>query len=66
MLADPGDLGQGSVATKWNLSATPTMYVIDLKGVIRYKWLAAPGEKAIDAVLDKLIKEPQPRRTVNA
>ena len=27
------------------------------RGVIRYKWAGGPGEKAIDAALDKLIKE---------
>jgi hypothetical protein len=25
--------------------------------VIRYKWVGSPGEKAIDATLDKLIAE---------
>jgi hypothetical protein len=55
--ADPGDLGQGAIAAKWNLTATPTLYVIDAMGVIRHKWVgSSPGEKAIDAVLDKLIK----------
>jgi hypothetical protein len=53
---DAGHAGAGPIATKWNLSATPTLYVIDHKGVIRYKWAGAPGEKAIDAALDKLIK----------
>ena len=53
---DPGQAGAGPIATKWNLSATPTLYVIDHKGVIRYKWAGAPGEKVIDAALDKLIK----------
>ncbi len=55
--ADPGGLGQGPIVTKWNLPGTPTLYVIDPKGVIRQKWVGSPGEKAIDAVLDKLIKE---------
>jgi peroxiredoxin len=55
--ADPGALGQGAIAAKWNLPATPTYYVLDPKGVIRYKWVGSPGEKAIDAALDKLIKE---------
>ena len=54
---DAGNAGAGPIATKWNLSATPTFYVIDHKGVIRYKWAGAPGEKAIDAALAKLIKE---------
>jgi hypothetical protein len=53
---DPGAAGAGPIATKWNLSATPTLYVIDHKGVIRYKWAGAPGEKVIDAALDRVIR----------
>jgi hypothetical protein len=53
---DPGSAGTGPIATKWNLSATPTLYVIDHEGVIRYKWAGAPGEKVIDTALDKLLK----------
>ncbi len=67
--ADAGPIGQGLIASQWNLSATPTFYVLDPKGVIRYKWLGSPGAKAIDTALDKLIKEaegngkiPTPRR----
>jgi peroxiredoxin len=55
--ADPGPLGQSPIATRWNLSNTPTLYVIDHKGVIRHKWVGSPGEKAIDAALETLIKE---------
>jgi hypothetical protein len=51
-----GNAGAGPIATKWNLSATPTFYVIDSKGVIRYKWAGPPGEKVMDEALDKLIK----------
>ena len=51
--ADPG----GDIAAKWNLTATPTLYVIDPKGIIRHKWVGAPGARAIDDALDKLIKE---------
>jgi hypothetical protein len=53
---DAGAAGAGPIATKWNLSATPTLYVIDHKGVIRYKWAGAPDDKVMDAALDKLIK----------
>jgi hypothetical protein len=53
---DAGAAGAGPIATRWNLATTPTLYVIDHKGVIRYKWAGAPGEKVIDAALDKLIK----------
>jgi hypothetical protein len=41
---DAGTAGAGP-ATRWNLSATPTFYVIDHRGVIRYKWAGAPGAK---------------------
>ena len=54
---DLGNAGAGEIATKWNHSATPTFYVIDHKGVIRYKWTGAPGEKVMDAALEKLIRE---------
>ena len=54
--ADAGNAGAGPIATKWNLSATPTFYLIDHKGVIRYKWAGAPGEAVMDAALDKLIR----------
>ena len=56
---DAGNAGAGPIATKWNLTATPTFYVIDHKGVIRYKWAGAPGEKVLDEALDKLIKAAQ-------
>ena len=53
---DVGNAGAGPIATKWNVSATPTFYVIDHQGVIRYKWTGPPGEKVMDAALDKLIE----------
>ena len=57
--ADVGNAGAGPIATKWNLSATPTFYVIDHEGVIRHKWTGPPGEQVLDAALDKLIKAAQ-------
>ena len=60
---------QGAISDKWKPPGTPTFYILDPKGVIRYKWLGSPGAKAIDTALDKLIKEaegngkiPTPRR----
>jgi hypothetical protein len=55
--ADEGDAGQGPIAAQWNLTSTPTLYVLDAHGVIRYKWVGGPGEKLIDAALEKLIHE---------
>jgi peroxiredoxin len=54
---DLGNAGAGEIATKWNHSATPTFYVIDHKGVIRYKWAAPPGTKVMDAALEEVIGE---------
>jgi peroxiredoxin len=47
---------KGAIAEKWKPAGTPAFYIIDHKGVIRYKWAGAPGAKAMDAALDKLIK----------
>ncbi len=56
--ADTSD-GKGfrPIIRAWNLQGTPTLFVLDHKGVIRYRWLGSPGEKAIDEALNKLIKE---------
>ena len=55
--ADSGTAGAGAIATRWNLTNTPTLYILDARGVIRYKWPGGPGHEAIDSALDKLIKE---------
>ena len=48
---------RGAIADKWKPAGTPAFYIIDPKGVIRYKWAGAPGEKAIDAALEKVLVE---------
>jgi len=45
---------QGSIPMKWNVSGWPTIYVIDSKGVIRFKNVR--GEK-MDEAVDKLLAE---------
>jgi hypothetical protein len=52
---------QDAINAQWNPS-TPCYYVLDPKGVIRYKWVGAPGEKAIDTALEKLINEAEVNR----
>jgi hypothetical protein len=49
---------QDAINAQWNPS-TPSYYVLDPKGVIRYKWIGAPGEKAIDTALEQLINGAQ-------
>ena len=42
---------------RWNYLATPVFYIIDGQGTIRRKWVGKPGEKTIDAALEKLLGE---------
>jgi peroxiredoxin len=56
----PAKEGFGAIAKKWNLAGTPTIYVIDHKGVIRHKWLGSPGDMVIDRVVEELIHEAGP------
>jgi len=48
----------GPIATQWNVSGWPTIYVIDDLGRIRYKNVR--GEK-LDAALEELIAEARAR-----
>ena len=45
---------RGPISTKWNVTGWPTIYVIDHKGVIRYKNVR--GE-AMDEAVDELLAE---------
>ena len=47
---------QEATITNWNPS-TPGYYILDSKGVIRHKWVGAPGEKVMDTALEKRINE---------
>jgi peroxiredoxin len=50
---DGGSMG-GPIATQWAVNAWPTIYILDAKGVIRYK--NTRGE-AMDEAVDSLLKE---------
>ena len=50
---DGGNTG-GPIAKAWNVSGWPTIYVLDAKGVIRYKNIR---EKEMDKAVDKLLEE---------
>ena len=49
--------GLGVISSAWNLMGTPTLFVLDHMGVIRYSRRGVPDAKVIDEVLNKLIKE---------
>ena len=44
----------GPIATRWNVNGWPTTYVLDAKGVIRFKNVR---EKEMDKAVDTLIAE---------
>ena len=44
------------ITARWASRGTPTYYIIDHKGVIRYKWAGYPGVRTIDEALERLVK----------
>ena len=53
---------QSAINATWNKPGTPMYYVLDPKGVIRFKWFGSPGAKAIDRAVEKLIEEAEGNR----
>ncbi len=50
-----GGSTQGPIAKKWNVRGWPTIYVLDHKGVIRYKGVRGEAmDKAVDALLQEM------------
>jgi len=47
----------GPIATTWNVHGWPTIYVLDAKGVIRFKGVRGHDmDKAVDTLLEELEK----------
>jgi len=45
----------GPISAKWNVHGWPTIYVVDHKGVIRYKNVRAEKmDEAVDTLLDEM------------
>ena len=49
-----GGSTDGPIASKWNVTGWPTIYVLDAKGVIRYRGVRG---KQMDEAVDKLLQE---------
>jgi hypothetical protein len=49
-----GGSTDGPIAKKWNVRGWPTIYVLDHKGVIRFRDVR---EKKMDEAVDQLLKE---------
>ena len=48
-----------SLASRWNVSGYPNLYLVDAQGVIRYHWLGSPGDEVLDQRIDELVAEAQ-------
>ena len=46
----------GPISTEWGVTGWPTIYILDAKGVIRYKSVGA-DEKAFDQTIEDLLAE---------
>lgn len=51
---------RGPIARKWGVTGWPTIYVIDAKGVIRYKNVRG---KSMDVAIEKLLAEMKEKKT---
>ena len=57
---DGGDTS-GPIATAWNVTGWPTIYILDHQGVIRYKNKRGEAmDEAVDTLLAEMEKEPEP------
>jgi hypothetical protein len=52
----------GSITQKYKIHAFPSLFVIDHKGAFRYKFEGNPGDKVLDDIIDKLVKEAMAKR----
>ncbi len=50
----------GSISQQWQLSTWPTIYVLDQKGIVRYRDTdgGAVEIEAIEKVIDQLLQDP--------
>jgi hypothetical protein len=56
----------GPICSSWLVQGFPTLYLLDQKGVIRFKWEGSPGERTIDAAIVTLLKEMQQEARIAA
>ncbi len=55
-----GGSTNGPIATNWHVRSWPTIYVLDHKGVIRYKNVRGEDmDKAVETLLAELDEEPE-------
>lgn len=54
-----GGSTEGPIATKWNVTGWPTIYVLDGDGVIRFKNVRGEAmDQAVDSLVEELAQSP--------
>ncbi len=51
------DGAKGPLSKTFKITAFPTMYLIDAKGVVRKKWIGSPGDEVMDKAIDELVAD---------
>jgi hypothetical protein len=46
---------ENSLASQWNVTGYPNLYLVDADGVIRYHWLGSPGDEVLDQRIEELV-----------
>ena len=46
-----------SLASRWNVSSYPNLFLVDARGVIRQHWIGSPGLEELDKLVDQLVSE---------
>jgi hypothetical protein len=52
---------KASLASRWNVTGYPNLYLVDAQGVIRHRWMGSPGDHVLDATIDALVAEASQR-----
>ena len=47
----------GPITRQWKITGFPTLYLIDAKGMIRFRHEGAPSAAELDAEIETLVKE---------
>jgi peroxiredoxin len=47
----------GPICKQYSISAFPSLFVLDHKGIIRKKFVGGPDPKVLDTLIEKLVKE---------
>lgn len=50
----------GPIAERWGVQFLPTVFVIDSRGTIRYRFDGAPSSAELDGAIEKLLAEISP------